>query len=195
MTSGDISGAVELQRAAFPPPFSEDLHWGAEHLARHIEVFPEGQWVAVCDGYIVGSCSNCIISESLWQAHGSWASTVGGPFLEKHSLDGTTLYGLDITVHPGFRKQGIGRAFYSKRFGYVRSNNLTRYGTGCRIPDYISSGVATQEEYCQLVAVGEMNDRTMTPLLRMGLCYQGVIHAYMTDGESGNAAAMLEWLP
>lgn len=43
MTAMDVAGAVALQQVCFPPPFDPDLHWDAEHLLRHIELFPEGQ--------------------------------------------------------------------------------------------------------------------------------------------------------
>lgn len=199
MTAEDVPGAVALQKAAFPPPFSEDLHWDPEHLLRHLELFPGGQWVAEADGIIVGSCSNCLIEEVTWQAHLSWVETVGGPYLANHRPGGSTLYGLDITVHPAYRKLGIGRAFYQARYRYVQEAGLARYGTGCRLPDYSAHkrenpGV-TPEEYAARVVAGEATDRTLTPLLRYGLSFLDVVHDYMEDEESANCAALLEWQP
>ena len=199
MTPDDVSGAVALQALAFPPPFSEDLHWDPEHLLRHIELFPEGQLVAEAPSGIIGSCSNALISESKWQAHGSWGATVGGPNLRFHDPQGTTLYGLDITVHPDFRRMGVGRAFYQARFRYVSERSLTRYGTGCRLPDYRNAAqsdrMLTPAVYAAKVQLGEFADRTLTPLLRYGLKLIAVIDDYMEDEESGNAAALLEWTP
>ncbi|HEY0866828.1 MAG TPA: hypothetical protein VGE01_05605, partial [Fimbriimonas sp.] len=60
MREQDIPAVVDLQKAAFPPPFSEDLHWDPEHLLRHLEIFPDGQFVAESLGSIVGSCSNTV---------------------------------------------------------------------------------------------------------------------------------------
>jgi len=199
MTPADVPGAVDLQKSAFPPPFSEDLHWDPEHLLRHIELFPEGQFVAEANSQIVGTCSNTIIDEAAWSAHAGWYRSVGGPDLNNFTRSGTTLYGLDITVHPSFRRQGIGRAFYETRFHLVRSWPLTRYGTGCRIPDY-SSALAnepglTPERYAAEVADGSRVDRTLTPLLRYGLNFLMVIHRYMPDEESADCGALLEWLP
>ncbi|MDR3690174.1 MAG: GNAT family N-acetyltransferase [Fimbriimonas sp.] len=199
MVPADVLAAVALQKLAFPPPFSEDLHWDHEHLLSHIETFSDGQFVA-CDGdRIVGSCSNAILSEESWLAHGSWADTVGGPFIRRHCFEGTTLYGLDITVHPEFRRQGIGRAFYGTRFDLVRDKGLDRYGTGCRLPDYRwtceTQGSLSLEEYARRVVEGQVQDRTLSPLLRYGLCFLGIVEDYMQDEESGHAAALLEWLP
>jgi len=197
MTPDDVMAAVELQKAAFPPPFSEDLHWDPAHLLRHIEVFPAGQFVAEIDGGIVGSCSNAIISEEGWQSHSNWGATLGGPFIHHHEPRGSTLYGLDITVHPAHRRIGIGRAFYKTRLCLGNDLGLARYGTGCRMPDYRSFSVniapVTVTEYAAKVVAGESVDRTMTPLLRYGLRFLGVIENYMEDIESANAAALLEF--
>jgi len=199
MLSEDVSQVVGLQKLAFPPPFSEDLHWDPEHLLRHVELFPDGQFVAESDGQIIGSCSNAIIPEASWQAHGSWGATVGGPYIRKHTPSGTTLYGLDITVHPQHRKSGVGRAFYNTRYALVRAKALNRYGTGCRMPDYrnYTEFVAPVdiETYAAKVVAGEVQDRTLTPLLRYGLRLLGVIKNYMEDVESANAGALLEWTP
>jgi GNAT superfamily N-acetyltransferase len=111
-------------------------------------------------------------------------------------MNGSTLYGLDITVHPDYRRQGIGRAFYDQRFDVVRRGaKLVRFGTGCRLPDFRSSGLACPADYAERVAGGMLTDRTLTPLLRYGLTYVGVIDNYMVDEESGDAAALLEWIP
>lgn len=195
MRRDDVEAAVALQKEAFPPPFSEDLHWDPEHLRTHVRLFPEGQFVAEAGGSVVGSCSNCVISEERWQSHSPWGRTVGGPFLRNHDAHGTTLYGLDITVHRGLRRQGVGRAFYERRFELVRRLGLNRYGTACRIPGFAASGIATAEGYVESVVRGETTDRTLTPLLRYGLLPGGVIQKFMPDPESGDAAAVLEWNP
>ncbi len=199
MAAGDIAAVVNLQKLAFPPPFSEDLHWDPEHLLGHVALFPEGQLVAEVDGAIVGSCSNTLISEERWQAHEGWYRTVGGPDLRCFDPAGSTLYGLDITVAPEYRRKGIGRSFYDRRFELVRSMSLVRYGTGCRAPDFRTFQAkmpdATVEEYAEEVVSGNVVDRTFTPLLRYGLRFLGVIRDYMPDYESDNCGMLLEWTP
>jgi ribosomal protein S18 acetylase RimI-like enzyme len=198
-TAHDVPGVVELQRHAFPPPFSTDLHWDEEHLLLHLEIYPEAQWVAIADGVVVGSCSNTRIAEADWAAHENWYVTVGGPRLDAFDSTGSTLYGLDIAVHPGYRKQGIGRRFYEARYDLVRSEGMVRYGTGCRMPDFSAfkrlNPSTTPAEYALRVANGEMVDRTLTPLLKFGLRFLSVKENYMQDEESANAGALLEWNP
>jgi ribosomal protein S18 acetylase RimI-like enzyme len=199
MTDADTPAVAALQPLAFPPPFPAEFHWDAEDLLLHLERFPEGQWVAESpNGDIVGGCSNTRVTEATYARHANWMETVGGPGLEGFAPDGSTLYGIDITVHPAHRRLGIGRAFYAERFGYVRSHRLARYATACRLPDYRSydaaHGPISVKEYANRVVANESADRTLTPLLRMGLTFIDVLTDYMEDWESANAAALLEWV-
>ncbi|MBC8064857.1 MAG: GNAT family N-acetyltransferase [Chlorobia bacterium] len=199
MSHEDLDGAVALQRACFPAPFPENLLWNRSHLERHLAIFPAGQFVSIQEGQVIASASSTRISEVDWAAHTSWEETVGGPYLESFDPTGSTLYGLDISVHPEHRGQGLGRLLYQARFNLVASLGLTRYGTACRLPGFQvfsqSQTGATVEDYADHIVQGRLQDRTLTPLLRYELTFLGVIHDYMDDDESGNAAAQLEWKP
>lgn len=187
--------AVSLQAACFPPPFDPELLWKPEHLERHIETFPEGQMAAIIDGHLAGTASSLIIAEEVWQAHMDWDRTVGGHFLRNHDRQGSTLYGADISVHPEHRGRGVARALYDARFDLVRKRGLMRYGTAVRMPDFADSQCVTPAEYARQVEGGVLIDRTLTPMLRIGLNLVGVAENHMEDAESGNAAAILEWTP
>lgn len=193
MLPGDIPGVVALQRACFPEPFPEDQLWTADHLLAHLSRFAPGQFVALAGDQVIGSASNLILPEELWNAHLGWEETVGGFTFDNHDSSGTTLYGADISVHPEFRRQGIARHLYAARFSLVRSLQLNRYGTACRIPDFLASGLASPAEYCEQVVSGVRTDRTLTPLLAMGLSFVQLLPNYMPDPESGDCAALLEY--
>jgi len=201
MTVNDIEGVVALQRACFPPPFPEELLWRPEHLYRHLAVFPKGQFVAAVDGYVVGSASNARLPEDRWRAHLSWDETVGGLDLLGHDPAGPVLYGVDISVHPDWRGQGIARKLYGARFALVRSLGLRRYATSCRLPgfrDWLAGMTLSQdllERYLNEVAAGAVVDRTLTPLLKLGLRLGGGLACHMDDEESMGCAASLEWTP
>jgi ribosomal protein S18 acetylase RimI-like enzyme len=195
LQESDIPAVVDLQRACFPPPFSEDLLWKPEHLRRHLSVFPDGQLVAAEAENLVASCTNLIISEANWQAHRNWEETVGGHFLNEHDARGTTLYGVDISVHPNARMRGVARRLYEARFRLVAERGLQRYGTAVRMPNFSTSGEPSVHVYVRKVAAGELTDRTLTPLLKLGCRATGVIENHMEDEESGHAAAILEWTP
>ena len=195
----DIEGVIALQKACFPHPFPEENLWKPEHIKRHLEIFPEGQFVAFDfeTQEVVASASSCRISEAMWQSHKGWEETLGGYFFDNFDPAGTTLYGADISVHPDFRNLGIGKKLYKARFNAVKNLTLIRYGTACRIPDFECTALQYPElstrTYCEQVVEKIHSDRTLSPLLKMGLTFVGVISNYMIDKESGNAAAILEW--
>ncbi|CAN5407839.1 GNAT family N-acetyltransferase [soil metagenome] len=195
MALADVPAVVALQPLAFPPPFDPDYHWGAYHIERHLAVFPEGQFVADVNGRVIASCSNTRIPVKRWPPHGSWSHVAGGPGLERFDPEGSVLFGMDIAVHPDYRRQGVGRALYGVRFDLLRKMGMEAFGTTVRIPDFSQSGYESTEAYANDVATGKRVDRTMTPLLKMGLTYLGVVPDHMADPESGDTAAALEWRP
>ena len=199
MRHDDLAAVVALQELAFPAPFDPELLWRKDHLETHLAKFPQGQWVAELNGTVIGRCSNVRLPEGKAKQSRTWDETVGGPFLDAHDPNGAELYGLDISVHPEFRGIGIGRALYAARFDYVRTYQLSHYATACRLPDLdqaLTFGQAkTERAYVELVSDGILTDRTLTPLLKMGLTLKGIKLEYMEDSESRNAAALLEWKP
>lgn len=190
-----IPGAVALQRLCFPAPFPEDHLWQHHHLAGHLALFPEGQFVAVKDELVVASSSSIIIAPSTWDADKTWDEITGGLDLTGHNSEGTLLFGVDIAVHPDFRGQGIARQLYQARFDLVRSLKLESYVTLCRLPGFSSSDLQDPADYARQVEKGERSDPTMTPLLKMGMSLKTVAYNCMEDEESGNAGAKLVWTP
>jgi GNAT superfamily N-acetyltransferase len=191
----DVEEVAALQADCFPPPFPPELLWQASHLLGHLRLFPQGQFVAVVDGKVVGSASSLLIPSERWAGDHSWDDVTGGLTLSRHDPKGTLLYGADISVHPEHRGQGIARALYQARFDLVRRLSLKGFVTSCRLPGFLASNAPDPETYAQEASRGERTDATLTPLLKMGLSYLGVSRTVMDDPESGNAAAKLEWLP
>lgn len=166
-----------------------------KHVLKHLQRFPDGQFVAVSEGRVVGSATNMLMSEERWSHHEPWEAAVGGLDISRHDPQGTVLFGVDISVAPDWRRRGVGRALYEARFGLVRSLGLGLYGTVCRLPGFGASGMEHPADYALAVATEATEDRTMTPLLRLGMKYCGVVEGYMDDPESGDAGAVLEWRP
>lgn len=191
----DAGGVAALQAACFPPPFPPEALFNERHVLRHIERFPEGQLVALADGQVVGSATNMLMSAANWAKHEKWVVSVGGLDISRHDPQGSVLFGVDISVAPDHRRSGVGRALYTARFDLVRALGLDFYGTVCRLPGFAVSGARSPAEYAGAVASGVMQDRTLTPLLRLGMSYRGVVEDYMDDVESGDAGAVLEWRP
>ncbi len=195
LLAGDFNAVVALQRLCFPAPFPAELLWKPEHLESHLTRYPEGQFVAVREGQIVGSASALRIPRTRWELHPAWEGTCGDYWFSGHDSTGEVLFAADISVHPEARGLGIARKLYGARMSLVGRNGIALLATACRIPDFRASGLATPQAYADAVAAGSMTDRTLTPLLRIGMRYRGIVENHMDDEESGHAAAILEWTP
>jgi predicted amidohydrolase/ribosomal protein S18 acetylase RimI-like enzyme len=192
MTLDDVSSVIELMERAFPgkPP------WGSELMARHLEIFPEGQFVAVDGtGCIVGSSSSLIIDWDDYAESANWAVITGKGTFDTHNPLGLTLYGAEIGVDALARKQGIGTLLYEARKDLIRERGLKRLLTGGRIAGYADvAEQVTPKEYVAEVIDGKRWDPALSFQLENGLVVLDVVPGYMHDIESRGFATVLEWL-
>ena len=131
MTIDDVPGVVALQRACFPPPFPEDSLFNPSHVSMHVSIFPPGQFVAAtADGQIVASSTAMLLSSDRWVKHLPFLDATGGLALTRHEPVGDVLCGIDISVHPDYRGQGLAGLLYKERFSLVHETQLWLYGTG-----------------------------------------------------------------
>jgi len=192
MTLDDVPAVIEQLRHAFPgePP------WRPEQMARHLEVFPDGQLV-VSDktGRILGSASSLIIDWDDYAESAQWSAITGHGTFDTHNPLGKTLYGADIGVSPEARHQGIGTLLYEARKELIRERGLKRLLTGGRIAGYDSvADRMTPKEYVAEVVAGKRRDAALTFQLENGLVVLDVIPNYLQDRESRGFATVLEWL-
>ena len=192
MTVDDISEVISLQVRAFPG----QVPWRPDQLARHIEIFPEGQLV-VSDsgGRVLGSSSSLLIDWDDYAESANWASITGQGSFDTHNPLGKTLYGADMGVDPDKRQLGIGTMFYEARKELIRERGLKRLLTGGRIPGYATvADRLTAKEYVAEVVDGKRRDPALTFQLENGLVVLDVVPGYMLDADSRGFATLLEWL-
>ena len=192
MTNTDIQAVVDLQRRVYP----QTLAWDAEELAHHLEVFPEGQLVAVDErGQILGSASSLIIDWDDYAESARWSAITGRGRFDTHNPLGKTLYGADMCVDPAARHMGIGSLFYEARKKMIRERGLKRLLTGGRIPAYAEvSQTMSPQEYVADVVAGRRKDPTLSFQLANGLVVLDVVPQYLDDSDSRGFATLLEWL-
>lgn len=194
MRPEDIPAVIALQRRAFPkmPP------WTETQLRRHLNLFPEGQFVAFApDGTLVGSASSLIICWDEYDDYAGWNEITGhGTFNTHDPENGRTLYGADVGVDPDARNLGVGSALYEARRALATRLNLKRILAGGRIPGYAE--VAEQmspEQYVAAVAKGKRKDSVLSFQLKNGFRVRGVIPGYLkADKASCGYATLIEWL-
>jgi ribosomal protein S18 acetylase RimI-like enzyme len=192
-TKPDFEALVAVQKECFPPPFPEELWWNEEQLKNHVELFPEGSFCVEVDGEVVGSMTALIVNYKPGDMH-SWEEVTDNGYIRSHNPKGNTLYVVDISVKPAFRKLGIGKKMMQAMYETVVYLDLDRLLGGGRLSGYHKySAELSPEQYLEKVVEGELNDPVTTFLMRVGRVPVGVAHNYLDDDESGNCAALMEW--
>jgi len=190
----DFEALIDIQRECFPPPFPSELWWTPGQLASHIERFPEGAICVEADGKLVGSMTALIVRFDPNEAHHTWAETTGDGWITTHDPQGDTLYVVDVSVRPAYRKFGFGKAMTYAMYHLVIEKRLKRLLGGGRMSGY--GNVAdrmTAEQYAEEVAAGRMRDPVITFMLRCGRTPLRIVENYLEDEESRNYGLLMEW--
>ena len=94
----DIDEIIKMQNSCFPGMEP----WKRDQLESHLEIFPEGQFVAEYDGKVVGSCSSLIINFDEYDDRHSWDDVTDEGYISNHNPEGYNLYGIEVMTHPEF---------------------------------------------------------------------------------------------
>ncbi|MDP3278850.1 MAG: GNAT family N-acetyltransferase [Deltaproteobacteria bacterium] len=191
----DFDAISELCRRVYP----DSLPWTERQLASHLEVFPEGQFVAVHtkSQRVVGMAASLILRWDDYDPMSAWKDfTLSGMFTNHNPDEGRTLYAAEVMVDPDHQGSGIGRLLYDARRELVQRRRLLRIRAGARLRGYGRFAAEhTPEEYTARVCRGEISDQTLTFQLKRGFRVLDVVGNYLAnDTESRGFAALIEWL-
>lgn len=190
----DVGGIEHLSRAVYP----NDFPWTADYIDKHLEVFTEGQFVAVDSetDEVVGMAASLIINWEDYDNIETYLESTDGGWFTNHDPSGKTLYGAEVMVDPERRGEGIGSSLYEARRELVRRKGLHRIRAGARLPGYDAhADKRSAEEYVRKVIGGEIQDPTLSFQLRHGFRVIGVVKDYfIRDPRSRGYAALIEWL-
>ena len=181
---GHGEALAELQRIVFPT-LDPSERFGAGHYRRHVEIFPEGQFVALADerpNTPIAATTTLRLNLDLDNPQHRFPEFLGGLFLTAHDPKGEWLYGADVGVHPSWRRRGIARALYAARQstavrlglrGQLTVGMLNGYGAAA---DRMSAA-----EYYEGLVAGEIQDPTVSAQMRIGFRPGGLIPGYVQD--------------
>jgi GNAT superfamily N-acetyltransferase len=187
------SDLAQLQRKCFPT-LSENELMLEEHFLNHCELFPEGNFVALVEGVVVGLGSGFLIDFDFDDPQHTFQEIIDEGYYTHHDDDGGWYYGGDISVHPDFRRRGIGSKLYEARKNIVMKLNRKGIVAGGLIPDYVDyKDVLSPHAYVDKVVAGELHDSTLTFQLRRGFEVRGLIKDYLKDDASDNWATLIVW--
>ena len=194
--SEDISKIVDLQKESFPYLARYGNIWRPEELESHIRIFPQGQFVAVePDGTVVGSASSLIVAPNPKYAEHTWIEITANGMFTNHNPNGNSLYGADISTHPKFRHEGIGKMLYDARKEFTMRLNLPRMIGGGRLFNYCEyADKMSALEYARRVIKGELRDPVLSFELDNGFKCIKILPNYLNDIRSLNYASFIEWL-
>lgn len=190
----DFPGIIEVCLRTYPGV----KPWSAPVLARHREIFPEGQFVAVDrEERVHGYAASLIVNWDDYASDGTWHDfTAGGTFVNHDPATGRTLYGAEVMVDPTIRGSGTGGKLYDARRKLAERLGLLRIRAGARLRNYHKVAARmSAEEYVIRVVRREVRDPTLTFQLNRGFDVLAVVNGYLAvDPESLGWAALIEWL-
>lgn len=194
MRREDFPAIVDLCRRVYP----ESVPWGFDQLASHLEVFPEGQLVAVDreTGQVLGMAASLVVSWDDYDFDDAWRDFTDHGYFTNHDPTGRTLYGAEVMVDPEAQGRGVGSAIYDARRELARRLGMRRIRAGARLRGYHRyADRMGPREYVDRVVAGELRDPTLTFQLNRGFEVKGVVSGYLPrDPESLGWAAIIEWI-
>lgn len=190
--STDIEALLQLQTLVYPSIPS----WKREQLRQQLEVFPDGQLVALMNAGIVGAASSLVILWDEWADEHSWKQITATGTFETHNPDGYTLYGAEVFVDPELRGKGVGHELYEGRRKLCKQLNLRRIIACGRLPGYHAmSEQMSVELYAKKVLWGDLTDPVLSFQLREGFRYCGIMNNYLPeDKDSCGHASLIVWI-
>ena len=190
----DFSGLIRIQQESFPPPFPSELWWNKEQLHNHVTLFPEGALCIEVNGEIAGSMTGLLVDFDPKHPDHTWEGITDNGYISSHNPNGNTLYVVDISVRPSYRKLGLGKWLMLAMYDVVVHKRLDRLLGGGRMPGYHKkAGEMTPKQYLEAVVKGELKDPVITFLLRCGRTPIKIVDNYLEDTESSNYGVLMEW--
>lgn len=181
----------ELQRIVFPT-LADDERFKAAHYRKHIELFPDGQFVVLDGDRVVGMTTTIRLPFDFDHPGHTFADVTQGGWLTSHDPNGDWLYGADIGTHPDARRRGVARALYAARHETVRRLDLKGQVTVGMMSGYgARKSEITAQAYYDGLKRGTINDPTISAQMRVGFELRGLMPGYLNDPVCDNYGACL----
>jgi len=193
----DVPMAIQVEKAAWSPPWPQDYVFTEEHLSSQIETFQDGLLGAFLDGEIVGFVTTEIIRSDFLNIVTSWDQITDKGFIRQtHDATGDTMYGVNLSVHPKVARKGIAEKLLFAEGRLAIKLSLKRIVLGGRLPRYHKyADNMTAEEYVRASysRSGKPLDPELYVYMKAGLKIIKVLPEYIPDPESLNYGVLLEW--
>src|SRR3989442_9522229 len=181
----------ELQRVCFPT-LADAERFKAAHYRKHIELFADGQFVALDGDRVVGATTTLRRHVDFQHIDHTFADIIQGGWLTSHEPDGDWLYGADLGVDPAYRGRGLARALYAARQETVWRLGLKGQVTAGMISGYgaVKDRMTAQAYYDDVIAA-RRTDPTLSMQLRIGFEPRALLANYLSDPVSDNYSVLI----
>jgi GNAT superfamily N-acetyltransferase len=170
-----------LQEICFPS-LDPAERFKKEQYLKHIEIFPDGQFVALNGERVVGMTSTLRMEFDFEHTDRTFAEVAQGGWLTSHDPKGSWLYGADIGTHLDYRRRGIARGLYAARHDTVRRLGLRGQVTVGMLRGYGAlKEQMSADEYYESMIKGERADPTVSAQMKVGFQPRGLIRDYLND--------------
>lgn len=152
-----IDRICEIEEAAWP----DGTKANRRKFEERARLFPEGFFLGIVDGVIVGMVTCLRLDYTPGQKVDSWEWVTDDGYLTYgitedgrqygHNPTGNAIYGVSLAVDPAYRGQGLGAQLFDKIFELVQYLGLNCSVIGARMPGYAKAKAVnpnlTAEEY------------------------------------------------
>lgn len=182
---------AQLQRTCFPT-LAEDERFKSEHYLKHMELFEDGQFVALDGNRVVGATTTLRLDFDFEHGDHTFAEIIQGGWLTSHQPQGAWLYGADLAVDSAYRGRGLATALYAARQEVVWRLDLAGQVTAGMIPGYGAvKDRVTAEEYYAGVLSGQIRDSTLSMQMGVGFEPRKLLANYLNDPVCDNYSVLL----
>jgi len=167
----------------------------AAQFRRHMELFPEGQFVALDAGQVVGLTASMRIPFDPEKPFiEGWYETISDGWLTRHDPAAEWMYGVESCVHPDYQGSGIGGKLMEARFEVAKALNLRGMVAGSAVISYhkVAEQVAP-DAYVRGVVEGRYFDNNLSKQLRKGFRALALIPNYLPDPETRGWGVVIVW--
>lgn len=180
-----------LQTVVFPT-LADEERFKAPHYRKHLELFPEGQFVVLDGDRVVAATATIRLHFDFAHVTHTFAEVIQGGWLTSHEPDGDWLYGADIGVHPDYRGRGLALALYAARQELVWQLGLKGQVTAGMMSGYgaVKDRMSGEDYYAGLLA-GRINDPTLSMQQKIGFEFRGLLKDYLQDPVCDNYSVLI----